>query len=82
MFVFGDSTPGALVSVFAGGDLCDSVSADAAAGLWALEVGGRAPCDPTVGDFLTFSVDGEPVQTEDFYSYDPGGTQLISFITR
>ncbi len=81
MFVFGDSSPGTLVTVFAGGELCDSARADANAGLWALEVGGATLCDPTAGDFLTFSVEGDPVQTAGFHIYEPGGTQLVTLIT-
>ena len=81
MFVFGDSSPGSLVTVFAGGELCDSARADANAGLWALEVGGATLCDPAAGDFLTFSVEGDPVQTAGFHIYEPGGTQLVTLIT-
>ena len=49
MFVFGTTTPGAFVLVFAGNQFCDSTIADGGIGAWGLEVGAGTECSPAPG---------------------------------
>lgn len=80
MFVSGDSSPGDLVTVFAGGSYCAFARADPAVGLWAVEIGAGTECHPAVGAALSFSLNGQAVQTASAHTYQPGGTATVTFL--
>ncbi|MDA1061981.1 MAG: hypothetical protein O2895_03615 [Chloroflexi bacterium] len=73
MFLFGSGSPGDLVTVSAGGVYCSFARADAAVGLWALEVGPGTDCTPSPGATLSFTRNGQPLQTGATYTFTPGG---------
>ena len=81
MFVFGTTTPGAFVLVFAGNQFCDSTIADGGIGAWGLEVGAGTECSPAPGALLSFSVNGQITQTTGLHSYQPGANESVTLLT-
>ena len=80
MFLFGTTTPGAFIVVFAGNQFCSSTIADGAVGLWGLEISGATECSPTSGATIVFSVNGQVAQTSGLHTYKPGGSESVTLL--
>jgi hypothetical protein len=62
--------PGQVVRAFVDGELCATAVADAQ-GQWLMQISSSAPCRPSSGDVLSFTLDGQATTATEVWT--PGG---------
>ncbi len=66
-------TSGATVVASIGGTACGSTTVNAA-GEWAMQIATNAPCNPTAGAAISFTVNGAPATASPAAVFQSGGT--------
>ena len=78
MTLAGFAPQGSGVSIYVGGRYCDFVVADAVSGLWGRDVGPASSCGPTVGEPLTFVINGALAAAVPPLLWTPGAGPLVT----